>query len=157
MLNIKVLNIELSQAQLACDKERKIAMEIMEIVLLIGRILFGGFFIMSGINHFQNLVMMSGYAQSKNVPYARLAVIVTGLMLVVGGASVLLGIVPIVGLIVLILFLLSTLITMHDFWNMKDPQQRAAEQVNFLKNVALIGASVALMYGASDWALALYA
>jgi uncharacterized membrane protein YphA (DoxX/SURF4 family) len=91
------------------------------------------------------------------VPYARLAEIGTGLMLVVGGASVLLGIVPIVGLTVLILFLLSTLITMHDFWNMKDPQQRAAEQVNFLKNVALIGASVALMYGASDWALAFYA
>lgn len=132
-------------------------MEIMEIVLLIGRILFGGFFIVMGINHFQNLAMMSGYAKSKNVPFPRLAVMVTGVMLVVGGASVLLGIVPIVGLTVLILFLLSTLVTMHDFWNMKDPQQRAAEQVNFLKNVALIGASLALMYGASEWALALYA
>jgi putative oxidoreductase len=128
-------------------------MEIMDIVVLTGRILFGAFFIVSGINHFQNLVIMSGYAQSTNVPFARLAVIVTGVMLVVGGASVLLGIVPIVGLTVLILFLLSTLITVHDFWNMKDPQQRAAEQVNLLKNVALIGASLALMYGASDWAL----
>ena len=128
-------------------------MEILDIVVLTGRILFGAFFIVSGINHFQNLVIMSGYAQSKNVPFARLAVIVTGVMLVVGGASVLLGIVPIVGLTVLILFLLSTLITVHDFWNMKDPQQRAAEQVNLLKNVALIGASLALMYGASDWAL----
>jgi putative oxidoreductase len=132
-------------------------MEIMEIVLLVGRILFGAFFIMMGLNHFQNLAMMSGYAQSKNVPFARLAVIVTGVMLVAGGASVLLGIVPIVGLTVLILFLLSTLVTMHDFWNMKDPQQRIAEQVNFLKNVALIGATLALMYGASGWALALYA
>jgi putative oxidoreductase len=131
--------------------------EIMEIVLLVGRILFGAFFIMMGLNHFQNLAMMSGYAQSKNVPFARLAVIVTGVMLVAGGASVLLGIVPIVGLTVLILFLLSTLVTMHDFWNMKDPQQRIAEQVNFLKNVALIGATLALMYGASGWALALYA
>ena len=44
-------------------------MEIMEIVLLVGRILFGGFFIMSGLNHFQNLGMMSGYAESKNVPF----------------------------------------------------------------------------------------
>ena len=132
-------------------------MEIMEIVLLIGRILFGGFFIVMGINHFQNLAMMSGYAKSKNVPFARLAVMVTGVMLVVGGASVLLGILPIVGLTVLIVFLLSTLVTMHDFWNLKDPQQRAGEQVNFLKNVALIGASLALMYGASGWALALYA
>jgi len=139
------------------DKERKVAMEIMDIVLLVGRILFGGFFIMSGLNHFQNVGKMSGYAGSKNVPFPRLTVIGSGVMLVAGGASVLLGIVPVVGLIVLVLFLLSTLATMHDFWNVKDPQQRAAEQVNFLKNVALIGASLALVYGASDWALALYA
>ena len=132
-------------------------MELMDIVLLVGRILFGGFFIMSGLNHFQNVGMMSGYAGSKNVPFPRLAVIGSGVMLVAGGASVLLGIVPVVGLLVLVLFLLSTLATMHDFWNLKDPQQRAAEQVNFLKNVALIGASLALVYGASDWALALYA
>ena len=126
-------------------------------VLLVGRILFGGFFIVMGLNHFRNLAMMSGYAKSKNVPFPRLAVIATGIMLVVGGASVLLGILPIVGLTVLIVFLLSTLVTMHDFWNMKDPQQRAADQVNFLKNVALIGGSLALMYGVSEWALALYA
>ena len=132
-------------------------MEIMDIVVLIGRILFGAFFIMSGLNHFQNVGKMSGYAGSKNVPFPRLAVIGSGVMLVAGGASVLLGIVPIVGLTVLILFLLATLVTMHDFWNLKDPQQRAAEQVNFLKNGALIGASLALVYGASDWALALYA
>jgi putative oxidoreductase len=131
-------------------------MGIMDIVLLVGRILFGGFFIMSGLNHFQNVGMMSGYAGSKNVPFPRLAVIGSGVMLVAGGASVLLGIVPVVGLLVLVLFLLSTLATMHDFWNLKDPQQRAVERVNFLKNVALIGASLALVYGASDWALALY-
>jgi putative oxidoreductase len=88
-------------------------MEIMDIVLLVGRILFGGFFIMSGINHFRNLAMMSGYAKTKNVPFARLAVIGTGVMLVVGGASVVLGILPIVGLTVLVLFLLSTLATIH--------------------------------------------
>lgn len=129
----------------------------MEIVLLVGRIVFGGFFIMSGINHFQNLGVMSGYAKAKNVTFPRLAVIGSGVMLVVGGASVLLGILPVVGLVVLILFLLSTLVTMHDFWNLQDPGQRAADQVHFLKNVALIGASLALMYGASDWALALYA
>ncbi len=129
----------------------------MEIILLVGRIVFGGFFIMSGINHFQNLGMMSGYAKAKNVPFPRLAVLGSGVMLVVGGASVLLGILPVAGLVVLIVFLLSTLVTMHDFWNLQDPQQRAADQVHFLKNVALIGAALALMSGASDWVLAIYA
>jgi len=112
---------------------------------------------LGGINHFQNLDMMSGLVKSKNLPFPRLAVMVSGVMLVVGGMSVVLGVLPVVGLTVLVLFLLSTLVTVHDFWNLQDAQQRAAGQGHFLKNVALVGASLALMYGASDWALALYA
>lgn len=127
----------------------------MEILLLIGRLLFGGFFFMSGINHFTNLDMMSGYAASKNVPAARIAVIVSGAMLVLGGLSVILGLLPVLGLWLLILFLAPTSVLMHDFWTISDAQQRMGEQVNFLKNVALIGAAFALMYGAAAWPLAL--
>jgi uncharacterized membrane protein YphA (DoxX/SURF4 family) len=127
----------------------------MEILLILGRILFGGFFIMSGINHFTNLGMMSGYAGSKNVPAPGLAVIASGVLLVVGGLSVLLGILPVIGLLFLILFLVPVSLLMHNFWTIQDPQARAAEQINFLKNVALTGAALALMYGAADWPLSL--
>jgi len=127
----------------------------MEFLLLIGRIIFGGFFIMSGINHFTNAGMMSGYAKSKNVPASYLTVVGTGVMLVLGGLSVLLGLFPVLGLILLIVFLVPTSMLIHDFWTVQDPQARAAEQVNFLKNLALTGAALALMYGASDWPLAL--
>ncbi len=127
----------------------------MEILLLIGRILFGVFFIMSGINHFTNAGMMSGYAKSKNVPGAYLAVVGTGVMLVLGGLSVLLGLFPVVGLILIIVFLLPTSVLIHNFWTVQDPQARAAEQVNFLKNLALAGAALALVYGAADWPLTL--
>ncbi len=127
----------------------------MEFLLLIGRIIFGGFFIVSGINHFTNAGMMSGYAKSKNVPASYLAVVGTGVMLVLGGLSVLLGLFPVLGLILLIVFLVPTSVLIHDFWTVQDPQARAAEQVNFLKNLALTGAALALMYGASDWPLAL--
>lgn len=127
----------------------------MEILLISGRILFGVFFIMSGINHFMNVGMMSGYAGSKNVPAPGLAVIGTGVMLVAGGLSVLLGFLPIVGLLLLVLFLVPTSVLMHNFWTVQDPMQRAAEQVNFLKNIALTGAALALMYGAADWPLSL--
>lgn len=127
----------------------------MEILLLLGRILFGGFFIMSGINHFMNVGMMSGYAGSKNVPAPGLAVIGTGVMLVAGGLSVALGFLPILGLVLLILFLVPTSVMMHDFWTVQDPQMRAAEQVNFMKNIALAGVALALMYGATTWPLSL--
>ena len=127
----------------------------MELLLLIGRILFGGFFIMSGINHFTNAGMMSGYAKSKNVPGAYLAVVGTGVMLVLGGLSVLLGLFPVVGLVLIVVFLLPTSVLIHNFWTVEDPQARAAEQVNFLKNLALAGAALALVYGAADWPLTL--
>ncbi len=125
------------------------------LLLLLGRVLFGGFFIMSGINHFFNVGMMSGYARSKNVPAAYLAVIGSGVLLVLGGASVLLGLFPILGLLLLILFLVPTSVLIHNFWTIEDPQARAADQINFLKNMALTGAALALMYGAADWPLSL--
>ena len=127
----------------------------MELLLLIGRILFGVFFIMSGINHFTNAGMMSGYAKSKNVPGAYLAVVGTGVMLVLGGLSVLLGLFPVVGLVLIVVFLLPTSVIIHNFWTVEDPPARAAEQINFLKNLALAGAALALVYGAADWPLTL--
>lgn len=127
----------------------------MEILLLLGRIVFGGYFVMAGINHFTNAGMMSGYAGSKNVPAPRLAVLGSGVLLVLGGLSVLLGFLPVLGLLLLIIFLVPTTFLMHNFWTIQDPQARMADQVNFLKNVGLIGASLTLMYGATTWPLTL--
>jgi hypothetical protein len=31
---------------------------------------------------------------------------------------------------------------MHDFWNVQDPQQRMNEQINFAKNLALLGGAL---------------
>lgn len=69
--------------------------------LLIGRIIFGGFFIFSGLNHFMNLGMMSGYAESKGTPAPQVAVAGSGVMLLAGGLSVVLGVLPVIGLILI--------------------------------------------------------
>ena len=82
------------------------------------------------------------------MPGAYLAVVGTGVMLVLGGLSVLLGLFPVVGLALIVVFLLPTSVVIHNFWTVQDPQARAAEQVNFLKNLALV-------YGAADWPLTL--
>lgn len=39
--------------------------DIFDIVLLVGRMIAGGFFLMNGFNHFAKLGMMSGYAKRK--------------------------------------------------------------------------------------------
>ena len=57
----------------------------MNAIVLIGRILFGGFFLMSGINHLTKLEAMTGYAKYKKLPAAKLGVLISGLALVIGG------------------------------------------------------------------------
>lgn len=109
------------------------------ILVLLGRIIAGGFFIMNAVNHFTKLNMMVPYAQSKGLPAPKAGVVGTGVLLLLGGLSLLLGYHPTVGAILLVVFLLATSFTMHNFWAIKDPQQKMGETVHFSKNIALLG------------------
>ena len=110
--------------------------------LVLGRALFGGYFLYSGINHFRNTAMLSGYSSSKGVPYPEAAVTGSGAMLVLGGLSVLAGMKPKLGASLIGAFLLGVTPKMHDFWNVEDGQQRMGEQINFLKNLGLLGGAL---------------
>ena len=116
-------------------------------VLYLGRILFGGYFIMSGYNHLANLTMMAGYTQSKGVPAPKAAVALTGILLLIGGISVLLNFYPVVGLVALIVFLIPVSFLMHAFWKVQDPMAKMGERVNFFKNLALLGGVLILLSG----------
>ncbi len=117
----------------------------MEYIFLLGRALFGGFFIMSGYGHFKNLNSMSGYAASKKVPMPKLAIGFTGLLLLLGGLGVLLGAYARFALALLVIFLLPVTFMMHAYWNDTDPNMKMGNRVNFYKNLALLGA-VLMMY-----------
>jgi putative oxidoreductase len=125
----------------------------MEQVFLLGRILFGGFFVYNGLNHFLNLNMMAQYAGSKGLPAPELAVAATGMLLLFGGVSVLLGLWPRLGLLAVVLFLVVVSVTMHNFWALGDPARRMNEMVQFTKNIALAGAALALMAVPEPWPL----
>ena len=123
----------------------------MKAPFLIGRLLFGGYFLYSGINHFKERNMLSQYAASKKVPMPDVAVSVTGAALVIGGASILLGVKPKLGAAAIIGFLAVVSPVMHDFWRIQDPNQRMNEMINFTKNMALLGGAVALMGVEEPW------
>lgn len=108
-------------------------------LFVLGRAVFGRFFVYSGINHFMNEKQMSGYAASKGVAAADAAVLTSGAMLLTGGLSVLLGYKPRLGLSTLIGFLIPASLQMHGFWEVEDPQRQMNEMVNFMKNLALVG------------------
>lgn len=117
----------------------------MDLVILIGRILFVGVFLTSGFAHFRNAEAMTGAAKSKNVPASNAAVFAGGVLLVLGALSVLLGIWPDLGALLLFVFLLPTAFYMHAFWRETDPQAKMMEQIQFFKDLGLAGASLTLL------------
>ena len=118
---------------------------------LLGRVLLGGFFIISGLRHFQHLAMMAGFSGSKGVPSPKLAVMVSGLMIILGGLSILLGIRPHWGIALVSAFLLPVTLLMHQYWKHSDPMMRINDQVNFMKNVAILGAAWTLLMMQQPW------
>jgi uncharacterized membrane protein YphA (DoxX/SURF4 family) len=123
----------------------------MKAPFLLGRLLFGGYFIMAGINHFRQTGPLSQYAASKKVPKPDIAVRATGTMLLAGGTSILLGVKPKLGAAAILGFLAGVSPVMHDFWKQTSPEQRMNDRVNFAKNVALAGGAIALMGVEEPW------
>ena len=123
----------------------------MKAPFLLGRLIFGGFFLYSGVHHFLDRKMLAQYAASKQVPIPDLAVTVAGAALVAGGASILLGVKPKLGTLAILGFLAGVSPTMHNFWDQQEPGQRQADLINFSKNLALFGAALALMGVEEPW------
>src|SRR5205085_10676310 len=114
----------------------------MRVPFLLGRMLFGGYFIMSGINHFKQTKQLAQYAGAKGVPKPDAAVRATRAVLIAGGTSILLGLKPKLGAAAIVGFLAGVSPIMHDFWN-EDAEQRMNDMINFTKNLALVGGATA--------------
>lgn len=114
----------------------------MDVVLVIGRVLFALLFINSGIAHLTKLEAMTGYAKYKKVPAAKLGVIVSGLMILIGGLYVALGIYADLGALLIALFLIPTSFLMHAFWKETDATAKQNESIGFFKNLSMAGAAL---------------
>lgn len=101
---------------------------------------------MMGVKHFTEAKALTSYASSKGVPSPKLSVFSSGLFIFFGGLGVIFNAYTSfsLGLIIVFLFLVS--MKMHNFWAIQDPQQKMAEQANFLKNFALLGAALMLLF-----------
>src|SRR5579863_2044028 len=113
----------------------------MKIPFVIGRLVFGGFFLYNGINHLMKRSELKSYAAAKHVPMPDAAVTVSGIALIFGGSSILLGLKPKYGAAAVAAFLTAVSPVMHDFWNTPSKQQMP-EWINFMKNMALLGAAL---------------
>lgn len=122
------------------------------VLLLVGRILFGGLLAFQGLNHFQNVEAMTGYAQAKGLPAPKLGVLASGGLLVTAGLALVLGVYPGIAAGAVAVFLLASAVIFHDFWAVPEDQAQD-EMVQFLKNVELAGGALIFLAISSEaWA-----
>ena len=107
---------------------------------------------MNAWNHFTHLDGLTAFAESKGVSSVRGAVFVGGVLLLLGGLGIVFGIAPAASLLLLLIFLVPVTFKMHAYWKVADPNMRMGEQVNFYKNLALIGALLMLYAIPTPWA-----
>ena len=114
----------------------------MNAVMLIGRILFAFMFIASGLNHLTKAEAMAGYAAYKKVPAPKLANALSGILMILGGLSVILGVYADLGAVVLAALLVIMALKMHDFWTQTDATAKQTEMIGFLKNISMAGGAL---------------
>ena len=79
-----------------------------------------------------------------------------GILLTIGGLSLITGYKPCLGVATIVLFLLPVTFIMHNFWTMKD-LARTIELASFMKNMGLMGSALMFLSIPQPWALSLEA
>jgi putative oxidoreductase len=119
----------------------------MEVVFLIGRVLFAFIFVFSGV-----MIHLVGYrqgvefARASGSPLPEIGVPLTGVIAIVGGLMIALGLLADLGAVLIVAFLLVITPLMHAFWKETDEQMKTNQMFHFLKNTALLGGALVLFY-----------
>ena len=119
----------------------------MDWVFLAGRILFSIMFFESGIkSHFLGRKDAAAYARQYRAPLPELTVPATGVIIAAGSIMVTLGAWGDLGALLIAAFLVAVTPMMHAFWRESEPMTKQLQQINFLKNVSLLGGALVLFY-----------
>jgi uncharacterized membrane protein YphA (DoxX/SURF4 family) len=115
------------------------------LIFLIGRILFPLGVLIAGLTfHIAKSSMAEGYARQTGFPVPAIAGWPTGVWMVAGSLSVILGVWGDVGALMIAGFVVPAAAWFHRFWAIEDQQQKMTQNVFFFRNVALLGGSLVL-------------
>ncbi|MFO0947557.1 MAG: DoxX family protein [Planctomycetota bacterium] len=122
---------------------------------VLGRVMLSAIFLTSGAgNKIPNFAAVSDYMAAEGVPMPRFLLAGAIVFLLVGGASVVLGFKARIGAGLLLVFLMLATYYFHDFWTLDDPQAKQQQLIQFMKNLALMGAMVSIIAnGPGAWSL----
>ena len=112
----------------------------------VGRFFLCAIFLLSALGnkipHFNDVAELMGKA---GVPAPKFMLVGAIVFLLVGGVSVLVGYKAKLGAALLLVFLLPATYYFHAFWKETDPKAQADQMIQFMKNLALMGAMLLIV------------
>jgi putative oxidoreductase len=105
---------------------------------LIGRILLGVIFFISGLFKVAGYSQIVGYAAAKGLPLASVAIALAAAVEILGGVAILAGFKARIAAGPLFLYLIPTTFLFHNFWALHGMEQQD-NMIHFMKNLAIMG------------------
>ena len=115
-----------------------------DLALLIGRVAFAALFLPSGFSKLMNLQAFIYNIDGRGVPFAPVMAPIGATIEFLGGLALLLGVQVRVASVVLLAFTVLATLIAHRFWEYAPGAARQMQQINFFKNVAIVGGFVFL-------------
>lgn len=125
---------------------------------LVGRLLFGLVIFFMAFNNVADLSNIAAQIGETGVPYPRLATVAASVPLMGSAVSIGLGVYPVLGATYLVVFMVVTTVTVHNFLGMEDAAEQENEIFHFLKNLLILAAALvflSLALGGTEWAYGL--
>lgn len=114
----------------------------MDVIDLIGRVLFASVFVVNGWAHLAHREMIVGVARGMGAPAPELTAPAAGVLMLVSSALIVLGVWADLAALALVPFLFATAVLAHAYWKEEDPMTRAGQHAQFWKNIGLAGAAL---------------
>jgi len=114
------------------------AMERGDLWRLVGRILLGGIFVVSGYGKLMGLAAFAASLEKNGVPYASALAPVGASVEFFGGLAIILGVEVRAAALLMIAFVIVATLISHRFWELQDAA-RQAQTTQFSKNMSIIG------------------
>lgn len=120
---------------------------------LLGRILIGHLFLLSGLNKVFHYSQTAAYMASKNVPMVELLLVLSIIIEIVGALMIILGWRVKLAATIVFLWLIPVTFMMHNFWAVPGAE-RMGQLINFQKNLVIMGAMLYLVaFGPGPYSL----
>jgi putative oxidoreductase len=116
-----------------------------DVILLIGRILFGWIFVRSGYGKLFDIPAYAATFPARGLPTFLAYVAVPAEFF--GGIALILGLATRYLVLVMVIFMLVATLSSHRYWEFTDVAVRRAQDSSFYKNIAMLGGLLFLFVG----------